>query len=109
MVNYADASVPYTRIVEHKHFQMQTCDRTVITREYPEKYERGREAYYPIGDTKNQAIYDRYAQLAKQTNVLFGGRLGSYRYYDMHQVIGQAMAVASGEFAQGKSAAQRAA
>jgi len=95
IVNYADASVPFTRIVEHKHFALTENDTTVITREYPQKHERGREAFYPIRDDRNTHIYQQYRQLAEQTEVLFGGRLGSYQYYDMHQVIAQAMKVAA--------------
>lgn len=94
IVNYGDGAVPYTRIVEHKHFALQTCDRTVLTYEYPQAYERGGEAFYPIRDERNAKLYDRYRKLAASTNVLFGGRLGSYQYYDMHQVIAQAMTAA---------------
>ena len=94
IVNYGDAAVPYTRVVEHKHFALQSCDATVLTYEYPQAYQRGGEAFYPIRDERNAALYDQYRQLAGQTNVLFGGRLGSYQYYDMHQVIAQAMTAA---------------
>jgi UDP-galactopyranose mutase len=97
IVNYGSADVPHTRIVEHKHFAFQESDRTVITREYPQKYEQGREAYYPIRDQLNLGVYEKYRSLAKQTNVLFGGRLGSYQYFDMHQVVAQAAAAAEKE------------
>jgi UDP-galactopyranose mutase len=73
---------------------MQQCDKTVVTREYPQKYEPGREAFYPLRDQENLFRYEEYRQLAAQTGVVFGGRLGSYQYYDMHQVIAQAMMMA---------------
>lgn len=95
IVNHGDHDVPFTRIVEHKHFAFQESDNTVITREFPEKYEVGREAYYPIRDAMNTARYEQYRKLAAQTGVIFGGRLGSYQYYDMHQVIAQAMTIAA--------------
>jgi UDP-galactopyranose mutase len=94
VVNYGAVNVPYTRVVEHKHFAMQQCDKTVVTREYPQKYEPGREAFYPLRDQENLFRYEEYRQLAVQTGVVFGGRLGSYQYYDMHQVIAQAMMMA---------------
>ncbi|HEX6961901.1 MAG TPA: UDP-galactopyranose mutase [Lacipirellula sp.] len=97
IVNYTAADVPYTRIVEHKHFAMQQIDRTVITYEHPQSYERGREPFYPIRDWRNTAVYDRYRRLADATSVIFGGRLGTYQYFDMHQVVGQAMATARRE------------
>ncbi len=92
-VNYADVERPYTRIVEHKHFALQKCQRTVITREYPQTYEPGGEAFYPIGDARNLARLKRYRVLARSEapSVVFGGRLGSYQYFDMHQVIAQAL------------------
>ena len=93
IVNYADVECPYTRIVEHKHFAQQKCQRTVITREYPQAYEPGGEAFYPIGDARNVARLERYRSLASSEapGVVFGGRLGSYQYFDMHQVIAQAL------------------
>ena len=97
IVNYAAADVPYTRIVEHKHFAMQDSPRTVITYEHPQAYEAGREPFYPIRDWRNTHVYDRYRQLAQATGVIFGGRLGSYQYFDMHQVVGQAVATAKRE------------
>jgi len=95
IVNYSSAEVPYTRVIEHKHFALQQSDTTVITREYPQAYTRGCEAFYPIRDERNTQMYDQYRLLALQSGAIFGGRLGSYQYYDMHQVIAQAMAVAS--------------
>jgi UDP-galactopyranose mutase len=93
IVNYADADRPFTRIVEHKHFALKTSPQTVITREYPQTYSLGGEAFYPVGDDANNALYERYRALAsaEAPHVVFGGRLGSYRYYDMHQVIAQAL------------------
>ena len=98
IINHGSAEVPFTRIVEHKHFAMQESDRTVITREYPQQYTRGREAFYPIRDERNTQTYEQYRRLSKQSEVLFGGRLGTYQYFDMHQVVAQAMAVAANEF-----------
>jgi UDP-galactopyranose mutase len=98
IVNYTDASVPYTRITEHKHFEFQRSNQTVITREYPQAYERGRTAYYPIRDAEQTARYEQYRREGEQSGVLFGGRLATYQYYDMHQVIGQALAMAEREF-----------
>ena len=95
IVNYSAAEVPFTRIVEHKHFALQEGAKTVITREFPQRYERGREAFYPIRDDRNLKIYDRYRALSLQSSVIFGGRLGTYNYYDMHQVIAQAMKFAA--------------
>lgn len=93
-MNYTDAEVPYTRIIEHKHFVF--CEQgnkgvTVITREYPEEWDLSKEPYYPINDVKNMRLYDKYVQLARSKkrfeNIVFAGRLGSYRYYDMDKVI----------------------
>ncbi len=98
IVNYSEASVPYTRITEHKHFEFQRSPRTVITREYPQAYERGRIPYYPIRDAAQTALYDRYRRHAEHSGVLFGGRLATYQYYDMHQVIAQALSMAAKEF-----------
>ena len=92
VVNYTDFSVPYTRIIEHKHFDFGTQEKTVITREYPKKWEKGDEPYYPINDVRNNNIYEKYRALAAQEkNVIFGGRLGDYKYYDMHIVIEKAL------------------
>ena len=92
VVNYTEREVPYTRIIEHKHFEFQTGEGTVITREYPTTWKKGDEPYYPINDEKNGALYAQYAELAKkEANVLFGGRLGQYKYYDMDAVIAAAL------------------
>lgn len=96
--NYTDREVPYTRIIEHKHFESGAGKGTVITREYPSAWERGREPYYPINDEKNMALYEKYCKLAAaEGNVIFGGRLGQYKYYNMDEVIAQALKTASDE------------
>lgn len=95
IVNYGEAATPFTRIVEHKHFEFKACSTTVITREYPQKYERGREAFYPIRDVQNTARYEQYRRLAAESQIVFGGRLGTYQYFDMHQVVAQALAIAA--------------
>ena len=92
VVNYTDRETPYTRIIEHKHFEFGTQPKTVITREYPVTWQEGMEPYYPVNDEKNQALYQKYAQLAEgEKQVIFGGRLGEYKYYDMDKVIESAM------------------
>lgn len=91
VINYCDVNVPYTRIVEHRHFKSCRSNRTVITREYPVPWQKGRVPYYPINDTANQSRYQHYQNLADKSSVIFGGRLAEYRYYDMHQVIASAM------------------
>ena len=98
VVNYTDRETPYTRIIEHKHFEFGTQLKTVITREYPVTWQEGMEPYYPVNDEKNQALYQKYAKLAeKEEHVIFGGRLGEYKYYDMDKVIASAMACAKEE------------
>ena len=88
VINYTDRETPFTRIIEHKHFEFGTQDKTVITREYPAEYEKGMEPYYPVNDDKNQQLYLRYREKADELeNVYFGGRLGEYKYYDMDKVI----------------------
>jgi UDP-galactopyranose mutase len=99
IVNYTAAEVPYTRITEHKHFEMLESDRTVITYEFPDRYTEGKTPYYPIRDQRNTAVYERYRQLAEAQGTLFGGRLATYQYLDMHQVVGQALAAAEKETA----------
>lgn len=98
VVNYTEREVPYTRIIEHKHFEFGTGKGTVITREYPANWEMGDEPYYPINDDRNNELFGRYRELAeKEKNVLFGGRLGQYRYYDMDKVIEAAWDMAEAE------------
>lgn len=92
VMNYTDRETPYTRIIEHKHFQSGRQPVTYVTREYPQEWHRGGEAYYPVNDERNQALYRRYAELAERDgHVIFGGRLGEYRYYNMDQVIADAL------------------
>ncbi|HRN91932.1 MAG TPA: UDP-galactopyranose mutase [Ferruginibacter sp.] len=98
VINYTEAEVSFTRIIEHKHFEFGTQPVTVITREYPEAWRRGSEPYYPVNNALNNNRFKQYQTLAQQeTGVLFGGRLAEYRYYDMHQVIGSAMVMARKE------------
>ena len=100
VVNYTEREVPYTRIIEHKHFEFQTGEGTVITREYPATWKKGDEPYYPINDEKNGALYAQHAELAKkEANVLFGGRLGQYKYYDIDKVIRSALDMVKEELA----------
>lgn len=99
VVNYTDSETPFTRIIEHKHFEFGNQPKTVITREYPAKWEKGDEPYYPMNDQKNNELFRKYSELAdKMDNVIFGGRLGNYKYYDMHQVIGAALSLVAKEF-----------
>ena len=95
VVNYTAYDVPYTRIIEHKHFEFDSSSpKTVITKEYPTTWKLGEEPYYPINDEKNNSLYEKYKSLAsQQSNVIFGGRLGQYRYYDMDDVIASALEV----------------
>ena len=98
VVNYTDRETPYTRIIEHKHLEFGHQPKPVITREYPVTWQEGMEPYYPVNDEKNQALYQKYAKLAeKEEHVIFGGRLGEYKYYDMDKVIASAMACAKEE------------
>lgn len=90
--NYTEYEIPYTRIIEHKHFEYGTQPKTVITKEYPAKWHKGDEPYYPMNDDKNNSLYARYKELAAQEDrVIFGGRLGMYKYFDMHNVIEEAL------------------
>jgi len=92
VVNYTEAEVPFTRILEHKHFEFGKQEKTVVTKEYPKEWEEGSEPYYPVNDDKNSATYLKYKRLAEKTNnIIFGGRLAEYKYYDMHQVIASAL------------------
>lgn len=94
VVNYTEREVPFTRIIEHKHFEFGEQPHTVITREYSSEWSDGAEPYYPVNDNKNNTLYEKYAELAKGCeNVIFGGRLAAYKYYDMHHVIGQVLQI----------------
>ena len=92
VMNFTEKEVPFTRVIEHKWFDYQSQKDTIISYEYPQNYDGKNEPYYPIRDTKNTAIYEKYSELSKKENgVYFGGRLGSYIYYDMHQIIASAL------------------
>ena len=92
VVNYTEYEVPYTRIIEHKHFEYGTQPKTVISREYPDTWNKNKEPYYPINDDKNNELYEKYKKLAdKDEKIVFGGRLGQYKYYDMNKVIEEAL------------------
>lgn len=98
VVNYIDKKCPYTRIIEHKHFEFGTQPNTVITKEYTKQWLRSEEPYYPINNDTNQQLYQKYLTLAlKNSQVIFGGRLGMYQYFDMHQVIEEALNLAQRE------------
>jgi|TARA_R110002060_G_scaffold3805_2_gene5892 UDP-galactopyranose mutase len=101
VVNYTHPDVPFTRIVEHKHFLPDTASKipnTIVTREYSDEYTRGKTPYYPINNDRNNSMYKKYAMMARdQSDVIFGGRLAEYKYYDMHQVIGSALVKAKRE------------
>lgn len=99
VMNYTQREIPYTRIIEHKHFEFGTQPVTYITKEYPADWHPGEEAYYPVNNDKNQQLYEKYAARAKQeSNVIFGGRLAEYKYYDMDDVIKSALICAEKEF-----------
>ncbi len=99
VVNYTERAVPYTRIIEHKHFEFGTQEKTVISREYSSEWSVGMEPYYPVNNEQNNHLYERYRELAaKEENVIFGGRLGSYKYYDMDKVIEAALEICEKEF-----------
>jgi len=92
VVNYTEFEVPYTRIIEHKHFEYGTMNNTVITKEYPVKWHKGDEPFYPINNEKNNNIYAKYKELADQEiKIIFGGRLAEYKYYDMHHIVNGAL------------------
>lgn len=97
VVNYTEKEVPYTRVIEHKHFEMfgadiEVCPKTVISKEYSSEWTEGSEPYYPVNDEKNNSLYLKYKELAdKETNVIFGGRLAEYKYYDMHHIVEKAL------------------
>lgn len=100
VVNYTEFEIPYTRIIEHKHFEFdEISPKTVITKEYPDTWTRDKEPYYPINDDKNNQLYKKYEKLAKtDSKVIFGGRLGKYKYYDMDKVIEETLNLIKEEF-----------
>ncbi len=98
VINYTDIDVPYTRIIEHKHFVFGEQEKTVISREYSQEWTVSKEPYYPVNDDENNALYEKYKSLAgNESNVIFGGRLGQYRYFDMDAVILSALDTMEGE------------
>ena len=98
VVNYTEREVPYTRSIEHKHFEFGKQPVTYVTKEYPADWKQGEEAYYPVNNDRNQKLYAQYADLAKKEyNVIFGGRLAEYKYYDMDDVIKSALDVVEKE------------
>ena len=99
VINYTDRETPYTRIIEHKHFEFGTQPKTVISKEYPCEWTEGMEPYYPVNDEQNQELYKKYAKLAEgEERVIFGGRLAEYKYYDMDKVIESAFQCVEKEF-----------
>lgn len=98
VVNFTDRETPYTRVIEHKHFEFGNQEKTVVTREYPADWQPGDEPYYPMNDETNNTLFEKYQNLTKkEKNVIFGGRLGQYKYYDMDDVIEQALLCAERE------------
>ena len=98
VVNYTEREVPYTRIIEHKHFEFGKQPKTVISKEYSSEWKVGMEPYYPVNDEKNNTLFEQYKELGtKEENVIFGGRLGNYKYYDMDKVIEAALEAAGQE------------
>ena len=99
VINYTEREIPYTRIIEHKHFEFGTQSKTVISKEYSMEWEPGIEPYYPVNDEANTSLYEKYKKLAEENkNIIFGGRLGNYKYYDMDKVIEVALEAVSKEF-----------
>jgi len=93
VVNYTSHEEAFTRIIEHKHFEFGTQEKTIITRKYPQDWNENLEPYYPVNDEVNNTIYNAYKKKAEALeNVIFGGRLAEYKYYDMHQIVGSALA-----------------
>lgn len=98
VMNYTDRETPYTRVIEHKHFNPVSSPVTIVTKEYPDNWQPGDEPFYPINNEANAALYEKYKELAKiRPNIIFGGRLGSYRYYDMDKVVAAALTLAKAE------------
>ncbi len=97
VINYTDYEVPYTRIIEHKHFEQSGGDNTIITKEYPQDWDKSKEKFYPVNNQVNNELYLKYEKIIDKKRYIFGGRLAKYKYYDMHQVIGSALSVAEKE------------
>jgi UDP-galactopyranose mutase len=94
VVNYTEREIPFTRIIEHKHFNPVDSEKTVITREYPVEYKEGMEKYYPVNDEKNNGLYERYKSLVRDEKIILGGRLAEYKYYDMDDTVLAALELA---------------
>lgn len=94
IINHTQAEIPFTRVVEHKHFEFKKSDRTVVTWEYPQKYEQSTIPYYPIKNERNTRLVEQYMALNDETRLILGGRLATYQYYDMHQIVAQALKTA---------------
>lgn len=90
-INYTSENIPYTRVMEHKHFEFGKQKHTVVTKEYPQQWDRSKEKYYPINDTKNNELFSKYKNMVNRSKYIMGGRLANYRYYDMHQIVGAAL------------------
>lgn len=100
VINYTGLEVPFTRVIEHKHFEYNNCEKTVVTYEYPDTWDETKEAYYAINDAKNSELALKYQELAaNEKNIIFGGRLAEYKYYDMDDVINAALEAVKKEFA----------
>jgi UDP-galactopyranose mutase len=105
VINYTERDIPYTRVIEHKHFEFGTGPKTVVTKEHPQEWTSEQEPYYPVNDAKNTAVFKKYQDLAEtEENVIFGGRLAEYRYYDMHQIIGSALKKVKDHFSETQQA-----
>ena len=105
VVNYTEGEIPYTRIIEHKHFEFGKQKDTIITKEYPDTWEKGKESYYPINDEKNTTLYEAYKVLAEERkDLIFGGRLGQYKYYDMDKVVEAALICVKEQLSEDKGA-----
>ena len=101
VINYTEREIPYTRIIEHKHFERSESPKTIVTKEYPAQWNPGDEAYYPVNNDKNNEIYSKYEELSKKEDkVIFGGRLGTYKYYDMWKIIEEALNTVEKELAE---------
>lgn len=101
VMNYTDRETPYTRVIEHKHFNPVSSPVTIVTKEFPASWQPGGEPFYPINDAANASLYEKYKELASEhPNIIFGGRLGSYRYYDMDKVVAAALDLAKAELGQ---------
>lgn len=92
VINYTDESIPYTRVVEHKHFNFGKQNHTIVTKEFPQNWDTSKEKFYPVNDEINNALYSKYKERVNTDQYIFGGRLADYKYYDMHQVVGSALA-----------------